>query len=425
MDLSFLVDEGLEQLPAFATSLAIGLLIGLERERRPEAKAGLRTFALVSLFGTLSAMLSEKTGSPWILAVALLATGLMIIAAYFQNDAAQSDPGTTTVAAVLVAFCLGAVVWFGNAKLAVMLAIVSTILLYFKTELKGLTERLTRTDLVSILQFAVLSLVVLPILPDRGYPPFDALNPHQVWLMVVLIAGVSLAGYIALRLFGPRAGAPLLGVLGGLVSSTATTTVYARHARNQEDMTALSAVVILLANLVVLVRIGVLIAFAAPGVLPALAPVLGTALATGFAATLLRWRGIGHGGGTPMPQVTNPTEIRTALVFGAAYAIVLVLAAWLNRLFGAEGLYAVAAVSGLTDVDAITLSAARLFELGQLHAREAAIAIALALLANLVFKLGIVMAIGGSRLARSCGLPMLAIGFGALVGLTAAAGALA
>jgi uncharacterized membrane protein (DUF4010 family) len=420
MDLSFLVDAGLDALPAFATSLAIGLLIGLERERRPGAKAGLRTFALVSLFGTLSAMLSERLASPWILAVALLTTGLMIIAAYLQDDSTKTDPGTTTVAAVQVAFCLGAVVWFGQGTLAVMLAIVATVLLYFKAELKGLTERLTRTDLVSILQFAVLSFVVLPILPDRSYPPFDALNPHQVWLMVVLIAGVSLAGYIALRVFGPRAGAPLLGVLGGLVSSTATTTVYARHARSQDNMVALSVVVILLANLVVLVRIGVLMAVAAPRVLPALLPVLASALALGFAATLLRWRGIKSGGATPMPQVTNPTEMRTALAFGAAYALVLVLAAALNNAFGAEGLYVVALVSGLTDVDAITLSSARLFELAQLQSREATVAVTLALLSNLGFKLGIVMVVGGGRLARSCGLPLLAIGCGALFGLAAA-----
>jgi uncharacterized membrane protein (DUF4010 family) len=419
MDLSFLVDEGLQALPAFATSLAIGLLIGLERERRPEAKAGLRTFALVALFGTLSAMLSEQLASPWILAVALLTTGLMIVAAYLQDETPKTDPGTTTVAAVLVAFCLGAVVWFGHATLAVMLAIVSTVLLYFKAELKGLTERLTRTDLVSILQFAVLSLVVLPILPDRSYPPFDTLNPHQVWLMVVLIAGVSLAGYVALRIFGARAGAPLLGVLGGLVSSTATTTVYARHARSQDDMVALSVVVILLANLVVLVRMGVLMAVAAPRVLPALLPVLGTALGLGLAATLLRWRGIKAGGATPVPEVKNPTEIRTALAFGAAYALVLVLAAALNDAFGAQGLYAVAAVSGLTDVDAITLSSARLFQLGQLQSREVTVAVTIALLANLAFKLGIVLVVGGGRLARSCGIPMLAIGFGAVAGLVA------
>ena len=424
MDLSFLTDEGLAALPAFATSLAIGLLIGLERERRPEAKAGLRTFALVSLFGTLAAMLSEQMASPWILAVALLTTGLMIIAAYLQDDAPKTDPGTTTVAAILVAFCLGAVVWFGEGTLAVMLAIVATVLLYFKAELRGLTERLTRTDLVSILQFAVLSLVILPILPDRSYPPFDALNPHQVWLMVVLIAGVSLAGYIALRIFGPRAGAPLLGVLGGLVSSTATTTVYARHARSQDAIIPLSVVVILLANLVVLVRIGVLMAVAAPRVLPALLPVLAAALALGLAATLLRWQRMKPGGTTPMPEVTNPTEIRTALAFGAAYALVLVLAAALNNAFGAEGLYAVALVSGLTDVDAITLSSARLFELGQLQPREATIAVTLALVSNLVFKLGIVMVVGGGHLARSCVPPMLAIGVGALAGL-AATGALA
>jgi uncharacterized membrane protein (DUF4010 family) len=208
-------------------------------------------------------------------------------------------------------------------------------------------------------------------------------------------------------------------VLGGLVSSTATTTVYARHARSQDDMVALSVVVILLANLVVLVRMGVLMAVAAPRVLPALLPVLGGALGLGLAATLLRWRGIKPGGATPVPEVKNPTEIRTALAFGAAYAVVLVLAAALNDAFGAQGLYAVATVSGLTDVDAITLSSARLFQLGQLQAREVTVAVTIALLANLAFKLGIVLVVGGGRLARSCGLPMLAIGVGALAGLIA------
>ena len=306
MDLSFLVDEGLEQLPAFATSLAIGLLIGLERERRPEAKAGLRTFALVSLFGTLSAMLSEKTGSPWILAVALLATGLMIIAAYFQDDAAQTRSGHhDRRRGAGRATCLGAVVWFGHAKLAVMLAIVTTILLYFKTELKGLTERLTRTR--SRFDSAVRG-ALLHRAADSARTgtigPYDALNPHQVWLMVVLISGVSLAGYIALRLVGPRHGAPLLG-------RARRTRIEHRHhlglcapRPRPGRHAAARAVVILLANLVVLVRLGVLTAFAAPGVLPALLPVLGAAALAdrlrSYAAALARhWTG----GGTPMPEI--------------------------------------------------------------------------------------------------------------------------
>jgi len=261
METGFLHGSNIEALPQFLTSLAIGLLIGLERERNPSAKAGLRTFALVALFGTLAALLSTKLGSPWLLIAGLLAVAGMIIAAYLNNPCGrdditdeerrltlsptsppegesddvslrdvrvdENDPGTTTVAALLLCYGLGAMIWYGLAELAVMLAIGITALLYFKPELRGLSQKLTRRDLIAVLQFSVLTFIVLPILPDQNYGPYDAFNPHQAWLMVVLISGISLAGYAALHVVGTRYGAPLLGFLGGMVSSTATTLIYA------------------------------------------------------------------------------------------------------------------------------------------------------------------------------------------------------
>lgn len=210
-------------MPAFLTSLAIGLLIGLERERSPAAKAGLRTFALVALFGTISGLLVEIIDSPWFLFGGLLTIGLMTAAAYFRDNDPKSDPGTTTVAAIIMCYGLGAIIWFGYSTFAVMLGTMATILLYYKSELRGISQSLTRRDLISILQFSVLTFIILPILPNNNYGAYNMLNPHQIWLMMVLIAGISLAGYIALRLVGARFGAPLLGLLGGLVSSTATT----------------------------------------------------------------------------------------------------------------------------------------------------------------------------------------------------------
>ncbi len=211
MESILLQGNGIESLPQFLTSLAIGLLIGLERERNPSAKAGLRTFALVSLFGTLVALLADKGHAPWLIAAGLLAVAGMIIAAYINTPTENNDPGTTTVTALLISFALGVLVWFGYSKLAVMLAITTTVLLYFKPELQGMSQRLTRRDLVSILQFSVLSFVILPILPDQNYGPYEAFNPYQAWMMVVLISGLSLAGYVALRITGRRYGAPLLG----------------------------------------------------------------------------------------------------------------------------------------------------------------------------------------------------------------------
>ena len=200
--------SGFEALPQFLTSLAIGLLIGLERERNPSAKAGLRTFALVAIFGTLAALLSAKLGTPWLLIAGLLAIAIMITAAYFNTPNEANDPGTTTVIALLLSYALGAMVWYGLAKLAVMLAIGITALLYFKPELRGLSQKMDRHDLLAVLQFAVLTFIVLPILPDQNYGPYAAVNPHQAWLMVVLISGISLSGYTALHAVGTRYGAP-------------------------------------------------------------------------------------------------------------------------------------------------------------------------------------------------------------------------
>ena len=205
----------LEALLRYATALAIGLLMGLERERNPAARAGLRTFALTALFGAMAGHLGQEADSPWIIAAGLLLVGSMMIAAYFRQPDKAGDPGTTTVSAMLVCYGLGVLCWYGEIRLAVMLGIASTVLLYFKTELHGITQNLTRRDLISILQFAVLSLIVLPLLPNRGYGPYAALNPHQIWWMVVLISGLSLAGYAALRLVGQQRGAIVLGLLGG------------------------------------------------------------------------------------------------------------------------------------------------------------------------------------------------------------------
>jgi uncharacterized membrane protein (DUF4010 family) len=415
---SFLQDPQIAQLPVFVTSLAIGLLIGLERERSPYAKAGLRTFALVSLFGTITAMLSQKADMPWLLVAGLASVAVLIVAAYFgsANQHAE-DPGTTTEAALLVCFGLGAMVWYGNETLAIMLAITTTILLYFKPELHGWSQRLTRRDLVSILQFGVLTFIVLPILPDENFGPFDALNPHQIWIMVVLISGISLAGYMALRMLGQRYGTILLGLLGGLVSSTATTLVYAKHSKAEPAMSPLAVSVILLANLVVMVRLAVLGLVLAPQILSSLLPVLGAALLAGIAVIMIQWHALRAEGMLPQPEIANPTEIRTALGFGILYAAVLFLAAWLTDYAGRQGLYAVAAVSGLTDVDPITLSSLRLLELGRMIPQEVVTAIVIALAANYMFKLGIVFFVSGRRMGLRCLPGMMGPALGAVLGL--------
>jgi len=419
MEIGFLQGNNIEALPQFLTSLAIGLLIGLERERNPSAKAGLRTFALVAIFGTLSALLSTKLDSTWLLIAGLLAVAGMIIAAYLSAPADDSDPGTTTVIALLLCYGLGAMVWYDLARLAVMLAIAVTILLYFKPELRGISQRLTRRDLVAILQFAVLTFVILPILPDKSFGPYDAVNPYQAWLMVVLISGISLTGYAALQQVGTRYGAPLLGFLGGLVSSTATTLSYAKRGNSTPAMLDVAASIIVIASLVVLLRLIVVSAVVSYAAMPALLPIMLGGLLSGLMVALYNWRKMTNVTDLHFPETSNPAELHTALSFGLLYVAVLLASAWMSDFAGNQGLYVVALVSGLTDVDAITLSSLRLFNLGQLNEQQAVTAIAIAFLSNLIFKFGMVIFIGGWNLARQVAIGFGAIALGVLAGLFA------
>jgi uncharacterized membrane protein (DUF4010 family) len=405
----------LDYLPGFLTSLGTGLLIGLERERNPASRAGLRTFGLVALFGTVCALIAERTASPSIIAAGLLLVGGMMIAAYHKHPD-ERDPGTTSVIAILLCFSYGAMVWLGFRTPAVMLAITTTVLLYFKAELQNLSKNLTRRDLISILQFSVLSLVILPILPNRDFGPYEALNPSQIWWMVVLISGVSLSGYAALRYFGQRHGAPLLGLLGGLASSTATTLIFSRHARTEPMLAPLALVVILIANLIVPVRLGVVTAIVQPGILPTLLPVLAGGLLAGIGIVAYAWHGLGSQDNLPELELRNPTEIRTALTFGVIYALVLLFSAALSDYAGNKGVYAVALISGLTDVDAITLSSLRLFGMEKLTAAETVTSILIAMLANLGFKLGIVAVVGGRKLAMAAVTGFMGVAAGFLAG---------
>lgn len=408
--------EGLEFLPRYAAALAIGLLMGLERERNPAAKAGLRTFALTALFGVLASHLADKTGTPWLIVAGLLLAGGMIIAAYLRQPVESGDPGTTTVSAVLICYGLGVLCWLDELQLAAMLGIGATVLLYFKAELRGISQTLTRRDLISILQFGVLSLIVLPLLPNQGFGPYGALNPHQVWWMVVLISGISLAGYAALRIVGQNRGTILIGLLGGLVSSTATTLTFSRHARDNEALGNLAIVVIVLANLMVLARLAVVVGVLSGTMFVKLAPILAVGLACGLLAAWYGLHKLKPSGEAPELNVTNPTEIRTALTFGLLYAVVLVASAWLSDMAGPGGLYAVAAASGLTDVDAITLSTLRLFNIDNITSDQAVISILLAFVANLAFKSGLVWVIGGWGLARHVIAGMAAIAGGLAAG---------
>jgi uncharacterized membrane protein (DUF4010 family) len=346
--------------------------------------------------------------------------GLTIAGAYLADpQTTAEDSGTTTVVAALLVYVLGALNFQGERTLAVALGIGMTALLYFKTELEGAATRLTPTDIRSMLQFGAISAIALPLLPDRGYGPYGVLNPFHIWLMVVLISGVSLAGYVTWRLTLDQKGLLLTGLLGGLISSTATTFAYARHARDATHTPSAAMTVILLANLAMLVRVLLLVSVIAQPVLPLLS--LAVAPAILLAAPALRWhfsRARGERGETS-DRLHNPTQLSAALLFAGFYALILLLAAWLSDVYGSGGLLALSFISGVADVDAITLSTSRLANLGDVGLDTAATAIALAAAANMLFKACVSAVVGGRTLGRAALVAFVMPLAGLLAGLLA------
>jgi len=419
------VDKTLELALTFAVSAAIGLLVGTERERKPTAKAGLRTFALIAVLGTGCALVGRMLASPWLLVAGFVVVGLTLAAAYAVDPKSVSeDAGTTTVVAALLVYVLGALNFHGERTLAVALGIGMTALLYFKSELEDVATRLTPTDIRSMLQFGAVSAVVLPLLPDRSFGPYGVLNPFHIWLMVVLISGVSLAGYVAWRLTLDRKGLLLTGLLGGVISSTATTFAYARHARNAVHTPSATLVVILLANVAKLLRVLLLAVVIAPPVLPLLLVTVLPALVMSGPALSWHFRRASGEKGEHSDWMQNPTQLGTALLFGAFYAMVLLAAAWLSDVVGSGGLYVLSFISGLTDVDAITLSSARLADQGNISLSESVNAITLAIVANMIFKAGVSVVVGGRTVGRlvviAFALPLAGLA-GGLIGLRALA----
>ncbi|MGB2815734.1 MAG: MgtC/SapB family protein [Burkholderiaceae bacterium] len=380
----------------FGVSAGIGLLVGLERERKPSAKAGVRTFTLIALLGSLAALLTEATGSAWAVGAGAIAVTGTLVAAYLHDpEAVRDDSGTTTVVAALAVFFLGAINYYGYRTPAVALGVGITVLLYFKAEIEGFSHKLTGQDVRSMLQFAVLTAVILPLLPDRAFGPYGVLNPFQIWLMVVLVAAVSLSGYVAWRLTLGRHGLLLTGVLGGLVSSTATTLGYARQVAAGSQTLPAALLVILLANATMLVRVLFLVGVVAPAALPRALVVVLPALLLALAGVAWRWKSVETAPASGEEAFRNPTQLGTALGFGAAYALVLLFSAWANEVFGVSGVLALAAASGLTDVDAITLSSMQMLERAALTQDLALTAVAVAIASNLVFKTVTASAAGG------------------------------
>lgn len=386
-----------EMFHQLGVALLLGLLVGLQREKTAPGHPGMRTFPLITLLGTVCALLAKPFGG-WIVAAGLAALAVVLILSQ-QNGRSEKDErhGSTTEVAVLIMFCVGALLTVAPMTVAIAMGGGVAVLLQFKPELHRFAEQLGNDDLRAIMQFVVITCIILPVLPQETIDPFGVLSPFNAWLMVVMVVGLGLIGYIGYKFLGRDAGILLGGLLGGMISSTATTLSYARQAKADRSYGPSATVVIMIASTVAFARVLAIMAIVAPefayhAMVPFIALLVLTAVPSLVLWIFLRRQP------SEMALHGNPTELKSAIVFAGIYALVLVGLAAGRSYFGEQGMFAVATLSGLTDLDAITLSTARLslqdsdvFQTGWQLVVAAA-------LANLAAKAVLAGAIGGWRL---------------------------
>jgi uncharacterized membrane protein (DUF4010 family) len=409
----------------FGTALLIGALVGIEREKRKSSEAdagsGLRTFVLLSLLGAIAGWLADVLHMPALLIAVVVVVGAAVLASYVLSARARPEAlGITTESAAITVCLLGAMTTLGHRDLAVALGVVTAAVLAYKQPLHGLVEKINWDDIFAGLRLLIATFIILPLLPDRVVDPWGALNPYSLWLLVLLISGLSLIGYVGSRWLGAQRGIVLTGLTGGLVSSTAVTLSFARQSREDAGAATVRTLAsgLLLAWCVMFGRVLVEVVVVNRALVPRLLVPFVTMGATAAIAAwmLIRRRGAvedssrSQSGDVPLK---NPFSLTEASKFGAFFAAVLLVVKLVQLHFPGEGLYMVAGLAGLTDVDAITLSMAEYARSGD--ANVAVNAIVLATLANTMVKCGIAAALGSVVLRRSVIIATAAIVAAAIV----------
>jgi uncharacterized membrane protein (DUF4010 family) len=401
----------------FAAALFIGALIGLEREyvrQRSEDPefAGIRTFSLMALLGAIAAYLSREHGL-LLFVIAYVGIALLVWATYLGDVMQGHEEGITTEVVALIVPLLGAVVVWGEFALAASLGVIVVFVLSLKPTLHGLARRMSAADLRATLEFALITAVVLPILPNQSFGPFGVLNPFQVWLLVVFVSGIGFFGYILIKILGAEQGVGWTGVLGGLVSSTATTVSFAGRSKDSPALSSIFAQGILLTSSVMFPRVFIEVAVVHSPLLRVVSIPLSAMMMVSLGLVLYLWRkkrGETHETRKQV-EVSNPLRLKTAITFALAFSVVLIVVRASNEFFGEAGVYAASALTGITDVDAITLSVSELAAYGQISAPVAALSVLLATLVNTLAKGVMAWTLGAPQLrptiVRAFGLVLL------------------
>jgi uncharacterized membrane protein (DUF4010 family) len=417
---------------ALGVALGAGFLIGFERQQSAESAGvpesssmgGVRTYPLVALVGALSMLVGRAAGA-WFVALAFVAVAAFVAVSYADDVRRRRDHGLTSEVAFLSAFLLGALttskgIFPTTREMALLVfsaAVVEASVLSLKPQMHALAGKATRDDVLASLKFLLAAVVLLPLLPDKAMGPFDALNPFRLGLMVVLIAGVGFAGYVAVRVMGAGRGLVLTGLVGGLVSSTAVTVASAARARAEPKLARTCALSVILANSVMSARVLVILAALSAALARALAVPIAALVLVGAATSAISWwrtRGV-HGASVEV-QHTNPFEISSAVKMALLIAAVGFATRAAAAHLGTGGVYVASVLGGTTDVDAISVSMAELTRTGS-DVRVAATSVLAAMATNTAVKAGIAGVGGGVAFFRSLLVPALATLAAALAGI--------
>lgn len=391
----------------FGTALLLGALLGIEREKRNMREgfgiAGLRSFVLLAMLGAVGGYMGKDLAMPWLLPAVVVVVGGVVAVGYFAGVRQRPEQvGLTTELAAVAACLIGAMATTGHRDLAVVLGVGMAALLAYKQPLHQLVGQLGWEDVLVGMRLLLATFIVLPLLPDRAIDPWGAINPYKLWLLVLLISGMSLVGYLATRWLGPGRGIAVTAASGGLVSSTAVTLAFAKQSRDEPHRARALAGGVLLAWAVMFVRVVAIAAVVQPALAQALAAPFAamTVACAAMAVVAMRARDGAVADGLPAVPMTNPFSLLAACKFAALFAVVQLLLKLGQQHLPQSGVYAVAALAGLTDVDAITVSMAERVRAAPADVGIAAAAILVACLSNTAVKTG--MAIGlGRGLART------------------------
>jgi len=388
----------------FAVALGLGMLLGMERERTKTDDNGLgvRTFSLIALAGAMAGYLDDSLGMSGFALVLFVAVALLIVSLYLVTSR-NGDTGITTEFSALLCFTLGLLCARGQEQFAAWIGVAMALLLALRDWLHQLAHRIEAADVEATLKFAIVTLLVLPLVPDQFYgpEPLNVLNPYKIWLMVVLISGLNFASYILVKTVGKQHGIGIAGVLGGLVSSTATTLGFSQRSRQHgEDASALAQGIIL-AWTVMYFRVIIMSWLINSALGLRLALSLGLLCVCSLGACYWLWRQ--RRSEQELGQVeagSNPFDLDQAIKFGLLFGVVVFLARAAQVYLGDAGLYLAAGIAGLTDVDAITLAMADLTRADQANLDIATRAIVIAVLANTLVKSGMAASLGSAGLRK-------------------------